>query len=196
MSKIDTSTIIAAAKGDKKSFRMIFEYYAPQMRPVALHYARTVFETDDIIQESFMRVYSNLKSYKHEGSFVGWIRRLVVNTALNMRRSGQNLYSLMDPLDTIDESEVMDEDLEDLEKAEPSMLMRIIDNLPAGYKVVFSLYVFEDMSHKEISEILGISEGTSRSQYSKAKKYILRLIAKQGNESSDFQSNKESAKDI
>lgn len=192
MSKIDTSTIIAASNGDKRSFRMIFEHYAPQMRPVALHYARTVFETDDIIQESFMRIYTNLKSYKHEGSFVGWIRRVVVNTALNMRRAGQNLHSIMDPLDSIDENEVVDEDLQDLELAEPSTLMRIIDTLPEGYKMVFSLYVFEDMSHKEIASILGISEGTSRSQYSKSKKYILKLLAKQGNETQDFHSTKES----
>lgn len=183
---LESSIIIAAAQGDIKAFKKIFEYYAPRMRPVALLYAQTVLEADDIVSESFMRIYTSLKTYKHEGSFDGWIRRIVVNTALNIRKSRKNLSDLMSPLDNAQESDMGDEVMEYPEDTEPSVLMKIVEALPEGYKIVFSLYVFEELSHKDISQMLGISEGTSRTQYAKAKKSILKMIDRLRNEDKSF----------
>jgi RNA polymerase sigma factor (sigma-70 family) len=184
MSKIDRATIIAASNGDIRSFKRIFEHYVPLMRPIALHYARTVFEADDILQDSFVRVYTSLKTYKHQGSFDGWIRRVVVNIALNMIRSNRQVYSIMDHFNVEDEFDLIEEDesYKELEAEDPEFLLKLINTLPDGYRMVLSLYVFEDLSHKEISEKLGISEGTSRSQYAKAKKYMIKMLAKQKKE--------------
>ena len=87
---MDPSIIKAASQGDIKAFKKLFEYYTPRMRPVAMLYARTVFEADDILQEGFLRVYTHLRTYKHEGSFEGWVRRIIVNTALNMHKARKN----------------------------------------------------------------------------------------------------------
>jgi RNA polymerase sigma-70 factor (ECF subfamily) len=153
-------------------------------------YAHTVFEADDIIQESFLRIYTHLRSYKHEGSFEGWVRRIIVNTALNMRKARKNINNIMDPLEEVHELEVGYEFLDPLEAAEPSQLLQLIESLPEGYKIVFSLYVFEDFSHKEIAHQLEISEATSRSQYAKAKKFIINLMERQRNGDNSFLYNK------
>lgn len=183
---LESSIIIAAAAGDIKAFKKIFEYYAPKMRPVAMLYAHTVLEADDIVSESFMRIYTNLKTYKHEGVFEGWIRRIVVNTALNIIKARKNLTHLMGSLDDVDEGDMGVEAMEYPEDTEPSVLMKIVEALPEGYKIVFSLYVFEELSHKEIAQMLGISEGTSRTQYAKAKKSILKMIDRLRNEDKSF----------
>lgn len=187
---MDPSIIKAASQGDIKAFKKLFEYYTPRMRPVAMLYARTVFEADDILQEGFLRVYTHLRTYKHEGSFEGWVRRIIVNTALNMHKARKNIHSIMDPLEEVHEQEIEGEFLDPLEAAEPSQLLQLIESLPDGYKIVFSLYVFEDFSHKEIAQQLDISEATSRSQYAKAKKYIINLMGRQRNGDNSFLYNK------
>lgn len=171
-------TIKEGAKGDIKAFKKIFDYYLPKMRPIAARYAYTVFETDDILQESFVKVFHNLRHFQFKGSFEGWIKRIVVNTAINHYKNNRTLY-LSDHIEEVDEEMLGSEEM--LEEAEPSQLLAILQELPEGYKMVFNLYVFEDYSHKEIADMLSISEGTSRSQYSKARKMLLKLLLRQRN---------------
>lgn len=171
-------TITAAQEGSVQAFKKIVEFYLPKMRPVCLRYVRTTLEADDILQEAFLKIHSNLNRFKFSGSFDGWVRRIVVNTALNHIKKDKQFYAF-ENIDEINPRlvEHEEEGIEMVETAETSALLRIIENLPPGYKTVFNLYVFDDYSHKEIAEMLNISEGSSRSQYSKAKKMINRLLS-------------------
>ena len=175
---MDKVIIQEAIKGNTKAFKKIFDFYLPKMRPTALRYVHTEFEADDILQESFVKVFHNLSSFKHEGSFEGWIKRIVVNTALNNYKKNKNHY-FNDQLDNIVEPLFEDESSDLIDEIEPSHLMKLIEELPDGYKMVFNLYVFDELSHKEIGEALNISDGTSRSQYSKAKKLLKKMMSKQ-----------------
>lgn len=177
---MNISVISAAAKGDVKAFKQVFDYYLPKMRPVASRYAQTSIEVDDILQESFVKVFHNLKNFKFEGSFDGWLKRIVVNTALAILKKNKTNFDFdnIDDLPELDIPTDLEDDLEDINAGE---ILLIISKLPPGYKIVFNLYVLEDYSHKEIADTLGISEGSSRSQYSKAKKMIKKLLVKQHN---------------
>jgi RNA polymerase sigma factor (sigma-70 family) len=182
--------IKSAIQGDILAFKNIFDFYLPRMRPVSLRYAYTDFEADDILQESFVKVYHNLKDFKFEGSFEGWIRKIVVNTALNHRKKNINYY-VLEPLDEVSDIKEEWDFVEEIDEAEPSELMKIINLLPEGYKLVFNLYVFEDLPHRKIGKMLGISEGSSRSQYSKAKKMIKKLMSRQRNDEKSSLGRKE-----
>jgi RNA polymerase sigma factor (sigma-70 family) len=173
---MDRSIITAAAGGDKKAFRTIFNFFVPKLRPVALRYARTDFEAEDILQEAFVKVYNNLNTYKFQGSFEGWIKRIVINTALNHYDKHKKDYQL-DSIENVEEEDLGIEEAKDIDEIEPSLLLSIFQNLPDGYRIVMNLYVLEDYSHKEIAQMLGISEGSSRSQFSKARKYIKKVLA-------------------
>lgn len=170
--------ISKAIKGDVSAFKIIFDYYLPKMRPICLRYAYTTFEAEDILQESFIKVFNNIKDFKSEGSFEGWVKRIVINTALNHHKKNIRHYN-QENIEEVNESILGSEEIADIESAPPSELMKLIQELPEGYKLVFNLYVFEEYSHKEIANALDISEGTSRSQYSKAKKMINKLLSRQ-----------------
>lgn len=178
---MENSVIKEASEGNVKAFKKIFDYYVPKMRPVSARYARSNFGAEDVLQEAFVKIFHNLKNFKFEGSFEGWIRRIVVNTAINNYKKNKNQFNF-EPLDDLNEFEAGWEEAEEIEQTESSEILKVINQLPEGYKLVFNLYVVEDLSHKEIAEMLGISEGTSRSQYSKSKKMILKLLSRQRNE--------------
>jgi RNA polymerase sigma factor (sigma-70 family) len=184
---MEKAIIVAASKGDKKSFRMIFDYYLPRMHPVALRYARTVLEADDILQDSFVKIYENIKNYKFTGSFDRWVKVIVINTALNYYKKHRQFYSFESMQEVQEEAmeetlEMEDED-DLIEEVDMSIILEAIDNLPEGYKMVFNLYVFEEYLHKEIATMLGISEGTSRSQFCRARNMLKKNIYKQRNAS-------------
>lgn len=175
---MEISIIKKAVEGDIAAFKKIFDYYVPRMRPVCRRYVQSNFEVDDILQESFVKIHSHLKNFKFEGSFEGWVRRTVITTSLNQYKKYKSL-SVIENIEEIEE-ELVQEEWEILESIEYKELTLIIEKLPQGYKIVFTLYVVEDYSHKEIADLLGITEGSSRSQYAKAKKMIKRLLS--GNE--------------
>jgi len=173
---MDKSIITAAAEGDKQAFRTIFNFFVPRLRSVALRYARTEFEAEDILQEAFVKIYHNLKKYKFEGSFEGWIKRIVINTALNHYDKYKKDYQL-DNIETYEEEDLGIEEAKDIDEVEHSELLSIVQKLPDGYRLVMNLYVLEGFSHREIGHALGISEGSARSQYSKARKHIKKTLA-------------------
>jgi len=187
---MDRSIIIAAAEGDKKAFKTIFELYVPKMRPIALRYARTNFEAEDILQESFLKVYRNLKTFKNDGSFEGWVKRIVVNTALNHYEKYRKDYQ-QDNFEMMDEGVLGQEDAMEIEEINPSQLLKIVQNLPDGYRLVINLHVLEDYSYKEIAVLMKISEGTVRSQYSKARRYIKKILAELQNKQKTSLINKD-----
>jgi RNA polymerase sigma factor (sigma-70 family) len=177
---MNISTITAAVKGDVKAFKQVFDFYLPRMRPIASRYAQTSMEVDDILQESFVKIFHNLKNFKFEGSFEGWLKRIVVNTALAALKKNKTNFDF-DNIDDLTEANIPLEDEYELVDIETNEILLAISQLPPGYKIVFNLYVLEEYSHKEIADSLCISEGSSRSQYSKAKKMIKKLLAKQHN---------------
>lgn len=142
------------------------------MLAVCLRYARHRLEAEDILQDAFIKIFDNIAKFEHKGSFDGWIRRIVVNTALkNYRRSSfqQEVIGIDDGLDVPIDPVIY----ADLHEAD---LLDLIARLPDGYRVVFNLYVLEGYSHREIAESLDIKESTSRSQLVKARKLLQQMI--------------------
>lgn len=126
------------------------------------------------MQEGFIKIFENLGQYKHEGSFEGWMRRITVNTALEQFRNRHNLYRV-DDIDAIQEPDA-EPDNQDYGGLEANDLLDIIRELPPKYRMVFNLYAIEGYSHKEISKMVNISEGTSKSNLSRARNILQRRV--------------------
>jgi RNA polymerase sigma factor (sigma-70 family) len=166
--------IKACIKEDAASQKEVFDRYSGRMMTVCLRYARSSADAEDILQDAFIKVFDKMHQFKFEGSFEGWIRRIVVNTALkkySLRRYEKEVvgYEIKDK----DESSVEASAYSDLTAKE---LMDLINMLPSGYKLIFNLYVIEGYQHDEIAEMLGIQPGTSRSQLVKARNMLQKQI--------------------
>ena len=168
----ETDLIKGCIKGNAQCQRMLFEQYAGKMMSVCLRYANDTMEAEDIMQDGFIKVYQYLHQFKFEGSFVGWIRRIIVNTAI------RHLEKKKIQFKDIDESGANAPKLDPYAYAHLGQddLMKLINQLPEGYKVVFNLNVIEGYSHEEIAEMLHIQAGTSRSQLVKARKMLQHQI--------------------
>jgi RNA polymerase sigma-70 factor (ECF subfamily) len=149
------------------------------MYGVCLRYAKNRDDAQDLMHDGFIKVYTGLHEYKFEGSLEGWIRRIMVNTAINFykRKSGHYLIE-------IDGNEEMFNGFEDniIEQISTAELLGYINEMPDGYRIVFNLYVIEGYQHNEIAEILGISDGTSKTQLMKARKYLMKKVKKEAYE--------------
>ena len=162
-----------AIQGDERAFRQIYDSLAGKMYSLCVRYAGNTNDANDVFQEGFIRVYKSLGAYKGIGVFEGWVRKIFVNTCLDHLKSKQRLlYSeLNDDVETR-----ASKDLNGIDKLSKEELMRIIQQLPNGYRIIVNLYLVEGYSHKEISEMLGIAEGTSKSQLSRARLLLQKEI--------------------
>jgi len=160
--------------GDRRDQELLYRRYASKLYAVSLQYSGNDEEARDILQEGFIKIFENLGHYKHEGSFEGWMRRITVNTALEKFRSRHNLYRV-DDIDEIQEPDA-EPDNNDYSGMEANDLMDIIRELPPKYRMVFNLYAIEGYSHKEISKMVNISEGTSKSNLSRARIILQRRV--------------------
>jgi RNA polymerase sigma factor (sigma-70 family) len=160
--------------GNRRDQELLYRRHSGKLYAVCLRYARNDEEARDILQEGFIKIFENLHHYKNEGSFEGWVRRIVVNTALEKFRSRHNLFRV-DDIDTISEHEAEAEG-EDYTGLDAIDLLYIIKELPPKYRMVFNLYAIEGYSHKEISRMLNISEGTSKSNLSRARTILQRKV--------------------
>ena len=159
--------------GDEKAFKEIYNLLSGKMYSLCLRYAGNSTDANDMFQEAFVRVYKALSSYKGVGSFEGWVRKIFVNTCLDQLKSRQKLlYSELTNL--VEETNVTD--LGGIERLSNQELMKIIQKLPNGYRLEVNLYLVEGYSHKEIAEMLGIAEGTSKSQLSRARLLLQKEI--------------------
>ena len=162
-----------AKNGDEKAFRAIYDALSGKMYSLCLRYAGNPNDANDYFQDGIIRVYKNLAAYKGAGSFEGWARKIFVNTCLDHINKKQKLsYTEINEEITVETSE-----LTGVEKLTQADLFKLIQQLPHGYRTVVNLYLVEDYNHKEISEMLGISEGTSKSQLSRAKTLLQKSIA-------------------
>lgn len=171
----ETDKIIKGClSGDRRDQELLYRRHASKLYAVCLQYSGNDEEARDILQEGFIKIFENLHHYKHEGSFEGWMRRITVNTALERFRSRHNLYRV-DDIETIQEPEA-DPDNQDYAGLEAADLIGIIRELPPKYRMVFNLYAIEGYSHKEISSMMNISEGTSKSNLSRSRNILQRRV--------------------
>ncbi len=162
----DKELIERCLEFDPKAQEFLYKRYSRRMYGVCLRFARNTMEADDILQEGFIKVFSYLKDFRQEGSLEGWVRRTIVNTAINYYNSKQNEWNET----SIDKAQSYHSDAEDaLDKISAGDLLNLIHELPEGYRMVFNLYVIEGYNHQEIAEMLHISENTSKSQLSRAR---------------------------
>ncbi|HZJ80327.1 MAG TPA: sigma-70 family RNA polymerase sigma factor [Dysgonamonadaceae bacterium] len=162
--------IAACKKQDTNAQRELYETYAPRLLGLCMMYCKDSDTAQDMLHDGFLKVFTQIKKYSGRGSFEGWMRRVFVNTILEHFRKEKRKLQIVSEMEEVQE-EVMDENLERLfnDSITEETLLKMIQELPIGYRTVFSLYVFEDMSHRQIAKQLGIKEAASRSQYSRAK---------------------------
>ncbi len=162
-------------KGNPIAQRKLFEKFAPKMMSVCLRYMRDAQEAEDVLQDGFIKVFQKLNAYENTGSLEGWIRRIMVNTALDQIRRNSKFGYTEDVMEVGYKIENNDFAVEGLMAQD---LMKLINQLPEGYKVVFNMFAIEGYSHKEIADMLGITESTSKSQYSRARAYLREKLEK------------------
>ena len=152
----------------------IYKLYADVLFGISLKYSRNYQDAEDTLQDSFLIIFDKIKQYNNKGSFEGWLKRIVINTALQKYRKKNHLQLIKEVSDT---EEVVEVDFEDTH-LDIGFLLKLVQELPDKYRLVFNLYVLDSYSHKEISEMLNISEGTSKSNLSRARKKIKEKLEK------------------
>lgn len=168
----DNHLIENCLAGDRKSQRKLFEMYSPKMYAVCLRYSRSQMDAEDILQEGFVKLFNNLHRFRGEGSFEGWIRRIFVNTAIeHIRKKNFNLN------DTETMESIHDRHKTPLDSLYEKDLLRSTNTLSDGYRTVFKMYAVDGYSHKEIAQELGITESTSKSQFSRAKAILRTMLS-------------------
>jgi RNA polymerase sigma-70 factor (ECF subfamily) len=172
-------------KGDRRSQQAIHKMFYGKMKAVCMRYTRDSDQAMDVLQEGFLKVFNNLEKYTGVGTFEGWMRRIMVNLSIDRyRRLKHDLILLGEQNDienwggeTDDESEDSGEN-EEIYDITPEQIIDAMQQLTPAYRTVFNLYVYEDYTHQDIAEALGISVGTSKSNYAKAKKNMKKLLTK------------------
>lgn len=150
----------------------LYRRFAPKMYAVCMRYANNADDAQDLLQEGFIKVYRNLEKFRAEGSFEGWVRRVFVNTSIEHFRRKNTLYSITEK----EENVIEDSDITALDNLAEKDIIALVQELSPGYRTVFNMYVIEGYSHKEIGKILGISEGTSKSQLARAKAILQKKV--------------------
>ncbi|WP_207532771.1 RNA polymerase sigma factor [Desertivirga arenae] len=166
--------LLALKKNDRRAQEQLYKLLASKMLGVCMRYAKDTYEAEDMLQVGFVKVFKKIAEFRGEGSFEGWIRRIMVNTAIEIYRKNQR------SLNVVDMDEVYDapQTTFDLNSLETKDLLKLIQQLSFGYRMVFNLYAIEGYSHKEIGEQLGITEGASKSQLSRARAILKEKLMK------------------
>lgn len=167
--------IEACVKGDRLAQRNLYDIFSRKMYVVCLRYTKSQQEAEDVLQDSFIKVFNNLKGYRGESRLDYWIKRIVINTALNSQRKKLYMYPMVDIEDVKNEFDHG----KALSNFRLQELLNMIRELPTGCRTVFNLFAIEGYSHKEIAEMLEVSEGTSKSQFARARKLLQEKIAEE-----------------
>ncbi len=170
----DEELIQGCIKGKDAYQHEVYKRYSPKMFGVCLRYCASREEAEDVLQDGFVKVFSKMDTFRFNGSFEGWIRRIMVNTAL------KNKYITMKAheVNTLEGIDYPTNDESQISKMSVKDLMNLVNELPPGYKIVFNLFAIEGYSHKEISEMLNIQETTSRTQYLRARQFLREKLEK------------------
>ncbi len=160
--------IKGCCEGNIIAQKILYKSLSSKMFGVCMRYTNDYHIAEDILQDGFIKVFKNISKYRGEGSFEGWIRRIFVNTAIEHYRKKVNMY----PVTEIESDHIKTYDGDIVDQLQAEDLLRLIGELSPGYRTVFNRYVIEGYSHQEIGEMLGISEGTSKSQLSRARSLL------------------------
>jgi RNA polymerase sigma factor (sigma-70 family) len=170
----ESDLIEGCIRGDRKMQYELYERFSSKMYGVCLRYAANAEEAQDILQDGFIKVFKKISSYRGDGSFEGWIRRIFVNTAIEHFRK----KAYLQPITEQEENTIEGKYISVLDKLAEKDIIKLIQQLSPGYRTVFNMYVVEGYTHKQIAEALNISEGTSKSQLSRAKLILQDLVTK------------------
>jgi len=171
----EENLIKKCASGNSLAQKTFYEKFAGKMMGVCLRYTKDYEEAQDVMQDAFIKIFGKLSEYEKKGSLEGWVRRIVVNTALDSYRKNKKHQQNV-AVETVDY--MLENKTYIIEELNANDLLVIIKTLPAGYQMVFNLFAIEGYSHKEIAERLNITESTSKSQFSRAKKQLRELLVK------------------
>lgn len=181
--KNETELIKRAAKQNREAQQVLYELHAPKMLSVCRYYIKDVHQAEEVMLNGFFKVFKNLNTFKNEGSFEGWIRRIVVREAISFLRQKKTIeFATEDAYINHDYGNNIKTNIEVAE------IQQLIDSLPEGYRMVFVMYAIEGYKHFEIAALLKISEGTSKSQLFKARQMLQQKIKELNN--SSYGSNK------
>lgn len=170
----ESELVASCTRGDRKAQREFYDRFAGRMLTICRRYVRTTAEAEDVLQEGFLKAFLNIRTFRFESSLAGWLTTIMVRTALNSQR--QKLYLM--PVVDVAKVGLHDEEPSAISAMETEHLISLIQELPDGCRVVFNLYAIEGYAHQEIAEMLGVSEGTSKSQYSRARQLLRDKISK------------------
>ena len=175
--------LIEACKAGKREAQSdLYRMFAPKLFVVSLRYSRDETEAEDTLHEAFINIYSKINQYSGKGSFEGWIKKIVVNIALEKYRNRYRMQTVED-ITSYDTRTVNDDAFDAMNEAQ---LLELIQQLPPRYKMVFNMYAIDGYSHKEIAGIMGIDEGTSKSNLSRARKILQNKIFEIGYIDQDY----------
>ncbi len=172
----DSELVSECLKGKSSAQRTLFQLHSGKMFAVSLRYMGSTMEAEEVLQESFIKVFEKLNQWKGDGPLGGWIRTIVVNTALTRIKNNKKFRLDKNIDDAISLSDNGEDQMEALQAAD---LMKLIAQMPEGYNTVFNLFVVEGYGHKEIAELMGISESTSKTQFLKGKNWLVKRINEQ-----------------
>jgi RNA polymerase sigma-70 factor (ECF subfamily) len=161
--------ILGCIAGRPRAQKALFDIYAPKLLVICLRYMKEMPRAQDALQDAFVKIYAHLPSYKFEGVFEGWVKKITVNTCLDQLRKDKKLLS---DISLDDESFKIAHQDHSLEKLMADDLLKLVQSLPDGYRTVFNLFAIEGFSHQEIAKQLKISESTSKTQYLRARAYL------------------------
>ncbi|MFY8137845.1 MAG: RNA polymerase sigma factor [Flavobacteriales bacterium] len=169
-------------QGDRRSQQAVYKLLYGKMKAVCLRYTRDSDLAMDVLQEGFIKVFQNMERYSGSGSFEGWVRRIMVNLSIDRFRKSKNDFILMNDAmsaeeweDEIEEEELAEQDQYDFK---PHQIIEAMQQLSPAYRTVFNLYVFENYTHQDIADALGVSVGTSKSNFAKAKRNMKKILLK------------------
>lgn len=170
---VDEELIRSCLSGDRNAQKGLFDKYTRRMMGICMRYAQSREEAEDMLQEGWIKVFRNLHSFRFEGSAEGWIKRIMVNTCLEILRKNKKMSNQVE-IEDVYESVYTEINTADTMSAKE--LLKLIHKLPAGYRTVFNLFAIEGYSHKEIAAMLSITENTSKSQYSRARMHLQKML--------------------
>jgi len=164
-------------KGKSKARELLYRKYSSKMFGVCMQYSRDFTEAEDTLQDGFIKIFSNIQSYKFKGSFEGWMRRVMVNTALEKYRKNRKLFAVEEVVEPV-------EDMEELDSVNVPLdiLLKMIQDLPPRYRMVFNLYALDACPHHEIAKMMEISVGTSKSNLARARQILKKNVEEYLNE--------------
>ena len=175
----DVNEIIEQCKAEKAwAQEKLFKLFAPKMLGVCRRYLVSIDDARDAMQDGFVKVFLNIHKYEGRSSFNTWITRVMMNTAIDMVKKINKVQFVRDDYFFNDENVLLEDDFVEPDGLSQKQLLELIDRLPNGYKIVFNMYAIDGLPHKDIAKILGISEGTSKSQLNRARAFLKTEIKK------------------